>query len=367
VSAKNKRKSQPSEGTLLLSSPEAYAVIVNNLPIGFSLVDRDGIIVEFNPAAEKLTGYPKKEVINKSHFEIIHGSQDPESCPLSKQVFEQHIPSIATETALKRKDGEVATLLVIAFPLFDASGNFIGGAELFRDISELKRLEKEHKNLLSMFAHDMKNPVVAAGGFLTRLLSEKAGPLAEKQKEYLAIIMQAIAKLERLISDFLDFSRIERKEYKPVPSSYNLEEAVHRQIELLKIGAEKKEIEIYFDYSQEGLPVVYADGAMIDRVLSNLIDNAIKYTNPGGTVTIKLTGRNEDVLVEVSDTGIGIDERDLPCVFDAFCRVNRDTEGTGLGLSIAKAIMEAHHGVISVESKPGKGSRFWFTLPKYPQ
>ena len=103
---------------------------------------------------------------------------------------------------------------------------------------------------------------------------------------------------------------------------------------------------------------------MIDRVISNLIDNAIKYTNPGGMVTIRITTRDEDILVEVLDTGIGIHDQDIPCVFDAFCRVNRDVEGSGLGLSIAKAIIEAHHGTISVESTPGKGSRFWFTLPK---
>ena len=132
----------------------------------------------------------------------------------------------------------------------------------------------------------------------------------------------------------------------------------------MKIEAEKKDIHIFFEYARENLPVVYADAAMIDRVFSNLIDNAIKYTNPGGTVTIRLTSREEEVIVEVLDTGIGIHEQDIPCVFDAFCRVNRDVEGTGLGLSIAKAIVEAHGGTILVESTPGKGSRFWFTLPK---
>jgi two-component system phosphate regulon sensor histidine kinase PhoR len=360
----NNRNIPALQDVSLLSNPEIYAVIVNNLPIGFSLVDRNGIIIEFNPAAEKLTGYSKEEVINKSHFEIIHGSKNPDSCPLSNQVFEKHIPSIAAETLLKRKDGETVTLLVVAFPIFDVSGNFIGGAELFRDISAVKRLEREHKNLLSMFAHDMKNPVVAAGGLLTRLLSGKAGPLAEKQRNYLAIVMQAIAILQRLISDFLDFSRLERKEYKPITGPYNLEEAIYGQIEMLKVTAEKKKIQIYFEYTQEDLPVVCADGSMIDRALSNLIENAIKYNNPGGTVMIRLTGRDKNILVEVSDTGIGIHERDMPCVFDAFCRLNRGIEGTGLGLSIAKAIIEAHHGIISVESTPGKGSRFWFTLPE---
>lgn len=360
----NQNNDQSSHGASLLSSPHIYTMIVNNLPIGFTLVDKDGIILEFNPAAEILTGFSKDEVIGKSHFEIIHGSKDPNSCPLFTHVFEKHAPSIATETVLKTKSGKAISLVVIAFPLFDTARSFIGGAELFRDISEFKRLEKERKNLLSMFAHDMKNPVVAAEGFLTRLRSGKAGPLTEKQKEYLAVTTRAFASLQRLITDFLEFSRLEGKEYKPVLSPYNLEGAVYRQIEMMKIEADKKNMLIAFEYAQENLPVVYADAAMIDRVISNLINNSIKYTNVGGMVTIRITTRDEDILVEVLDTGIGIHDQDIPCVFDAFCRVNRDVEGSGLGLSIAKAIIEAHHGTISVESTPGKGSRFWFTLPK---
>ncbi len=350
--------------TSSLSSPEIYPLIVKDLPIGFSLVDRDGVILEFNHAAEGLTGYSKEDVIGRSHFEIIHNSEDPGSCPLFTHVFKEHAPSIASEMVLKRKDGDTITLLVVAFPLFDTSGNFIGGAELFRDISEQKRLEREHKNLLSMFAHDMKNPVVAAAGFLSRLISGKTGPLTDKQRDYLTIIMKSITKLQRFISDFLEFSRFEGKQYDPVPGPYNIEEALYGQIEMIRTEAEKKGIQIIFEYKQEDLPIIYVDAAMIDRVLSNFLDNAIKYTNTGGTVTIRLTNRMEDIMVEVLDTGIGIREQDIPCVFDTFCRVNRDIEGSGLGLSIARAIIEAHHGTISVESTPGKGSRFWFTVPK---
>jgi len=347
----------------LLSNPQMYAVIVNNLPMGFSLVDRDGILLEFNEAAERLTGYSREDVLHKSHFEIIHGSKDPGSCPLFGQVLERH-PSIAVETVMKKKNGALADMLMTVFPLFDVSGHFVGGAELFRDVSELKRLERERRNLLSMFAHDMKNPVLAAEGFLTRLLSGKAGFLTGKQKNYLAVTMEAISGLQRLISDFLDFSRFDRKEYEPVMGSYNLNDAINRQIEMSKITAEKKNITVSFEHAGEDMPVIRADGPMIDRALANFIENAIKYSNPGGAVTIRLTSSEEEVFVEVSDKGIGISEHDLPGVFDAFYRVNRDTEGTGLGLSIAKAVVEAHRGMIGVESKLGKGSRFRFTLPK---
>lgn len=103
---------------------------------------------------------------------------------------------------------------------------------------------------------------------------------------------------------------------------------------------------------------------MISRVIRNLLDNAIKYTDSGGTVTVKVTARGDEILVSVKDTGVGIPEDHLPHIFDAFYRVRRDAKGSGLGLSIAKTIIEAHGGRIWAESIPAKGSVFSFTLPK---
>lgn len=346
-----------------LLTPQIYETIIRDLPIGFSLIDRNGFILEFNSEAERLTGLSKDDVMGRSHFEIIHDSKDPTSCPLLRCVSEEPTPSVDSETVLKKKDGSIITLQVIAFPLFDTSRKLIGGAELFRDISALKRLERERKNLLSMFAHDMKNPVVAAIGFLTRLLSGKVGSLAEKQQSYIEMVMQAVTRVHRLISDFLYFSRFEGREYSPTRTPYDIEEAINRQVAMFKVAAEEKRIDVSFDYSQEDLPVIDADAGMIDRVLANFIDNAIKYTESGGAVTIRLKRAADEILVEVQDTGIGIPEQDMGCVFESFCRINRDQEGSGLGLSIARAIVEAHRGKIGAESSPGKGSRFWFNLP----
>lgn len=347
----------------LLSTPHIHKMIIDNLPIGFILLDRKGNIHDFNHVAEELTGYKKEEVMGMSHFQIIHGSEDEVSCPIFNAIFDKNTHSVAIETELKRKNGSRIDVVIVAFPLFDISGELVGGAELFRDITERKRLEKERKNLLSMFAHDMKNPIVAAEGFLIRLLTEKAGPLTEKQRDYISIIDRATKKLKRLITDFLDFSRFDRNEYRPVLTPYNIKEAIKKQIEMIKIEAEKKGIEIFFECKESESYIVPADAEMIDRVLSNLIDNAIKYTNKGGQVTVRVLSDNSSIMVEVLDTGIGIHEKDLPYIFDAFHRVRRDGEGTGLGLSIARAIIEAHNGIISVESKLGIGSRFWFSIP----
>ena len=232
------------------------------------------------------------------------------------------------------------------------------------DISAFKELEKERKNILSMFAHDMKNPIIIAAGFLSRVLSGKAGPLTEKQINYMELMCEELNKLERFITNFLEFSRLEAKEYKPVPLPFNIEIAIKKHIEGAKIQADKKNIKIMFEIPEDIPVVVNADAVQIDRVIANLLDNAIKYSDSPGTIIAKLLNRDEDILVQVIDTGIGIPEDHLPYIFDAFFRASRNSMGAGLGLSIAKTIVEAHGGKIWVESTPQKGSTFIFTIPK---
>jgi two-component system phosphate regulon sensor histidine kinase PhoR len=346
---------------------QIYEIIRNSLPIGFTLVDEEGIIIDFNPQAEVITGYLKSEVIGKSHLEILHGTTNREACPLFQYAFQKKRQTAAVETNIKQKSSELITILASISPLFDKDQNFIGGIELFRDITEIKKLERERKNILPMFAHDMKTPVITAGGFLSRLLSGKAGDLTEQQMNNLHIIKEELTKVEELISDFLEFSRFEATEYKPLKSAFSIENAINCQIEIARLEARKKNIQISFEYSDTLIPVISADGKMIERVITNLLDNAVKYSPHDTKVSVKLNDWNTEVQVQVIDTGIGISEEHLPYIFDAFYRVSRDSEGSGLGLSIAKAIIEAHGGKIWVKSTPGEGSIFNFTLPKGEQ
>jgi len=237
--------------------------------------------------------------------------------------------------------------------------------EMAMDISASKKLERERSNMLSMFAHDMKNPAIVAEGFLSRLCSGKAGPLTEKQSKYLELISDALNRLEKFVTTFLEFSRFESNEYKSAPLSFNLSTAVKKHMEAVKIEAEKKNIKMSFEIPDGMLTVVHADALQIDRVIFNLLDNSIKYTNPGGTITVSLSNEDKDILVQVADTGIGIPEEHLPHLFNPFYRVTGDSKGSGLGLAIVKTIVETHGGRIWVNSIYGKGSTFTFTLPKY--
>ena len=237
--------------------------------------------------------------------------------------------------------------------------------EMAVDISASKQLEKERRNLLSMFAHDMKNPILIAEGFLSRVYSGKAGPLTDKQLNHLGRVNDAVNRVGKFITNFLEFSRIESGEYKTIPAPFDLAMSIEKNLESLRIEAEKKDIKLIFEVIEGRTAIVHANVMQIDRVLVNLLDNSIKYTNSGGAITVALSNRDKDILVQVADTGTGIPEEHLPYLFNPFYRVTGDSKGSGLGLAIVKTIVEANGGRIWVNSTHGKGSTFTFTLPKY--
>lgn len=231
------------------------------------------------------------------------------------------------------------------------------------DVTELRKLEKVRKNILSMFAHDMKNPLVTSEGFLSRIISGKAGDITKKQQDYIEIIRSELGKVTGLIYDFLEFSKFETQEYKPLLALFDLQTEIRKNIETEEIEAKKKNIKMVFELPDSAVPPVNADAAMINRVIINLLDNAIKYTGPGGAVTVGIAVKGIEILVWVKDTGRGIPKEHLPFIFDLFYRVERNQRGSGLGLAIARMVIEAHGGRIWAESEPGEGSVFRFTLP----
>lgn len=322
--------------------------ILESTPIGVATID-DALKVKYwNKSMELITNIKKTEAINSNIMQLLPW--------LSGYSLLQHEPKQIILNSPTRQ-----TFRVNISPFKDPSGGLV---IIFEDISESIKLERERKNILSMFAHDMKNPVIIAQGFLSRLLSYKAGPLTEEQKDYLMMQKEELQKLQILIGDFLEFSRFEAKECKPTLAPVDLINIFQQRIDAIKIEAEKKNIQIFFRYDENIPKTINLDSAMISRVITNLLDNAVKYTNQWGTVFIRILNRNGDILVQISDTGIGIPEEHIPFIFDAFYRVSRDAGGSGLGLSITKTIVEAHGGKIWVESTPKVGSTFYFTLPK---
>ena len=241
--------------------------------------------------------------------------------------------------------------------------------ELEQASKEIIKLEEERNRFLrflSIAAHDLKAPLAAIQGFFWVMLGGFSGELTDKQRNMLERSTRRINQLLNLISDLLDIPRIETGQIVQEMKDISLRQAINRSLDDLRNLAEEKGVKLKVELPQS-LPKIHGSSPRLQQVITNLVGNAINYT-PEGMVTIRVREGDNDIRTEVMDTGIGIPPDDLPRVFDDFFRAsNVETKGTGLGLSIAKRIVEAHGGMIWVESpcpESNTGSKFTFTLPK---
>jgi PAS domain S-box-containing protein len=341
-----------------------YRFIIDSLPTAVLTVNADLKITGFNPWAEKVTGYSRKEALGKYCGEILQGGMCLTNCPL-KTVMKENIPVSLVETTIMNKWGETIPVRINTAGLFDDKNQLIGGVESFNDISHLKRLEREKDNLVSMFAHDMKSSLTIIGGFVIRLL-QKAKEIDEtKQEKYLGIIRNESGKLEALINEFLEFSRLQTGRLKFNFSATSLDKELMELADSYQLKASASGLELVLE-NDEQLPVIMADTGQLRRVFTNLLDNAVKFSKGKGAITLSTHETAEEVVIKVKDEGMGIEEDEIPYIFDTFRR-GKDAEkkeGFGLGLAAAKAIVEGHGGRVLVESEAGKGSVFTVVLPK---
>ncbi len=341
-----------------------YKFVIQSLPVAVVTVNSELQITDFNPWAEKLTGYSAKEVLGRYCGDILQGGMCHMECPL-RTVIDRLDPTVDIETTIKNKMGETIPVRMSTAALLDEKDRLIGGLEAFRDISQLKALEREKANLMSMFAHDMKSPLIAIQGFVLRLLAHTTDMAGEKREKYLEIIKREAGKLDHLINDFLEFSRLQTGKLNLNLSVTSLDQELLELFETYHPRASQSGIELRLENS-EALPLIEADAARLRRVLTNLLDNALKFTLGEGKVTILTQQTDHDIRIKIIDEGRGIDAEDLHTVFEPFQRGRRaeDTGGIGLGLAVVKAIVEAHGGRVVLESELGKGSVFTVILPK---
>jgi signal transduction histidine kinase len=241
--------------------------------------------------------------------------------------------------------------------------------ELYKKVSEdaktLANLNRIKDDFLITLNHEIKTPLTTIKGFVSLLLSEESGSLNDQQISFLNIINQATNRLINIITNLLDISKLNNEsslEFEKI----NLIEIVENAVILMKIKAYTKSITINFEKNYNELYVL-GDKHYLLQALNNLIDNAIKYSPNSSVVNVKVFDRESVVVCMVEDFGYGIDEEDKKYIFEKFFRAKNmmlNTEGSGLGLSIAKTIIEKHNGKIWFESQKGKGSRFYFALPK---
>ena len=342
---------------------EFYKWAIDCVPVGVMTVDSRLKITGLNPRAVEITGFSEQEALHRSCGDILHGGMCDLECPL-KTVLKREKPMMEVETTVRNKSGETIPIRMHTAGLFDERGQLIGGIEVFQDISHVKALQRERDNFISMIAHDMKSPIIGIHGFAHRLL--KRPQEQNKIREYLSIIEKESEKLESLINDFLEISRLQAGKLKLNLSATSLDKELHELYETYRFRAAEKGLDLEL-HADEPLPIIEADSATLRRVFTNLLDNAIKFSKETGTIAIYTRETENEVVVEVKDQGIGIDPADLPYIFETFYRAQGERQeraGFGLGLAGVKAIVERHGGDLRVHSEPGEGSTFVVLLPK---
>jgi two-component system, NtrC family, sensor histidine kinase KinB len=252
-----------------------------------------------------------------------------------------------------------------ATPIRNPERQITGVILLLKDVTEQHRLDEMQSGIVSTVSHQLKTPLTSIRMAVHLLLEEKVGPLNEKQAELLQAAREDSDLLHGILANLLDISRMEsgrqRMDVQEVSPATLVTEAVAPFHMAARDGGVELEIIL-----PEDLQPVRADAGRIDLVFSNLLTNALRYTSPGGRITVSATAEDREVRFRVADTGIGIPQKYLPQIFDRFFRVPEQEQetGAGLGLAIAREIVEAHGGALQVESREGQGTTFSFTLKR---
>jgi PAS domain S-box-containing protein len=324
------------------------------------VTDAQSRIVHLNKAAEGLFG----EV-----------STTPRT-PLSEHIHDRRIAkaigkAIREETAADEEEALVPikvgdserTYRLRATPMKDEAGTLIGSVAVLEDITHLREVDRLKTEFIGVASHELRTPVTSLMLSVQLLLEGAIGDLTEEQKEVVRVQQEDLDRLEKLMRDLLDVTRLEAGSLPPRFELISPVEVVKSPVHTLQAVAAKKGLQLSLEAEPTDLKV-RADRVQIGRVATNLIANAIRHTNAGGTVTVRLRPSSEEVTFEVADTGEGIPNEYLGSIFERFVQVPGATQGgAGLGLSIAKHIVQAHGGKMTVESEVGKGSIFSFTLP----
>jgi two-component system phosphate regulon sensor histidine kinase PhoR len=338
---------------------ENLETILSSMVEGVIVINSKGKIEHASPNFCQLLELRSKETQNKLYWEVIWNQEINDSLKealSAKRAVRKEINIIGPQESF---------FSMQISPVMDGEGKLLSLIAVFHDITELKKLEKIRADFVANVSHELKTPLTAIKGFVETLkASAKDDPLA--LMHFLDIIDKQAQRLENLVNDLLILSSIESKEVKMNIGAEPLDKIIHSVISLHKKIIEDKEHQITVDIPVD-LPKVLVDRQRMEQVFLNLLDNAVKFTPPGGKLSIRANWERPYVCVEVKDNGVGIPSEHLSRVFERFYRVDkarsREAGGTGLGLAIVRQIVSAHQGKIEVESSSGAGSTFRIFLP----
>lgn len=375
---------------MLRTKDEQSAILIQSIADGVIVTNTEGKITLMNRTAANMTGWTVQDAaginveqvfkVAKEKGEEIPKEEYPFTAVLAHKAFYNQVLQLTSRDGKKK---QVVSLVIS--PVVTPKGEVFGAVAVLRDISEQRAAEAQRGEFISTASHEMRTPVAAIEGYLSLALNDKVSTIDSRARGYLEKAHSSTQHLGQLFQDLLTSAKAEDGRLSNHPSVVEMGQFLEQLVEDLRFGAQKKGLNTEFvigssdaidatkDKGGDGLKVVkplyyvYVDPDRVREVITNLFDNACKYTD-SGKVSIGLTGNNDVVQLYIRDTGAGIPAEDVPHLFQKFYRVDnsatRTIGGTGLGLFIARKIIELYQGRIWVESELGKGSTFFINLPR---
>lgn len=334
--------------------------VLANMINGVVMIDAKGQILLMNRRAEEVLGFSARELVGR-HF--AEAKQQYELSQIIQEALETR-KHIKEEITFYFPEERLLELNLV--PISQSGpGDFGGVLLVLQDVSAIRRLERMRSEFVANVSHELKTPIAAVKGFAETLLGGAVQD-EETARSFLQIIFDESERLNRLIGDILELSKIESRRVPLIFSPVEMESFVDKTITLLEPEAKRKSIQLSCKI-ESGL-YVEADEDRLRQIFMNLLANGINYTPEGGRVSLLVNALDHDhIRIQISDTGIGIPKKDLPRIFERFYRVDkarsRSSGGTGLGLSIVKHLVELHKGTLSVTSTVGVGTTFTIDLP----
>lgn len=355
------RQLRSSDMGRLMVAQQTTEAAIDSLYDPVIVTDGEGRVTKLNPAAEEIFG-SEKENAGKHIGEV---ARDVRIAGAVAEAIESQRPVAAEGMASVLPlavDGSERTFRLRTTPMRDNGSRLLGAVTLLEDITHLRELDRLKSEFIATASHELRTPLTSVQMGVHLLLEGAAGELNDKQTEVLGACREDCERLDKLMRDLLDLSRIEAGESQPMLETARPREFIIHTTEDLRPQVESKGLSFRV-MVPVGLPDVKIDPSQIERVLGNLVVNAVRYTRQG-EIRIGAETRGNYIAVSVSDTGTGIPQEYLPHIFDKFVQVpGAATGGAGLGLAISRLIVEAHGGQISAQSQLGHGSTFTFTLP----
>lgn len=287
---------------------------------------------------------------------------------LALRYFTRRLTS-TIQTVRRFKDGDMQARIPEStgkdLPVLTETFNEMAD-RIVANIEELKSVENLRRELIANVSHDLRTPLAIMQGYIETMQIKDNELSAEEREKYLNIVLSSSQKLSRLVKQLFEYSKLEAKQITPEKEPFFITELANDVRNKFQILADQKQVDIKLDMRPD-LPMVFADVALVERVMQNLMDNALKFTPQGGDITISITANQKEVEVRVTDTGPGIPEDEQAFIFERYRKAQQPSKekstGTGLGLAIARKIMDLHNSTIRVISTPNQGATFLFALP----